>query len=271
MATQTEVFVIDFSRMNRFQMGKKLGRVSVVGAIGVVMLAVLVGCVSRPPVPARPKLAIILDDAGEKTGFYKDIYALPCPVTLAIIPFAPQAQAVLSMTRKHKLDVIGHIPMQSPITSEYAAVLATNMTASEISLNLTRAIDLLPGIQGINNHMGSLASMDRPAMDAVMAVLEARKMFIVDSRTTRDSQIVVEARDWGVACVAKDEFLDSEAGQEKIEKHLRYLLSLARKRGYAVGIGHVQNLETIMVLNEFMHKHARDVELVGINRLIKAI
>jgi polysaccharide deacetylase 2 family uncharacterized protein YibQ len=239
------------------------------GFVGLGLAFTLAGCVTRTPSPARPRLAIVLDDAGNENGFYGEIYVLPRPVTLAIIPNTPWAATVLRQARQHRMDTIGHIPMQSSVTNE-PFVVTTNMTAVEIFEGLTAAIDSLPGIKGINNHMGSLASADRQTLEPVMAVLKAKHMFIVDSRTTRDSQIFKTAQDWEIPCLAKDDFLDSEAGEERIRKHLRYLLSVARKRGYAVGIGHVQNLETILVLNDFMREHANDVEFVGISQLIQA-
>lgn len=239
------------------------------GLIGLGLATGMTGCVTRSPAPAKPRLAIILDDAGNENGFYDEIFKLPRPVTLAIIPHTPWAAPLLRRARQKGMDTIGHIPMQSPVTNEIF-VVTTNMTATEIYENLTAAIDSLPGIRGINNHMGSLVSTDPASLAPVMAVLKAKRMFIVDSRTTRGSLILKTAQERGIPCLAKDDFLDSEGGADRMRKHLSYLLSVARKRGYAVGIGHVQNLEAILALGDFMREHAKDVEFVGISQLIQA-
>lgn len=248
---------------------RRLAMTILAGAAWLGLVATMPGCVTRPFAHAKPRLAIILDDAGNENGFYDEIYTLPRPVTLAVIPHTPWAPEVLRQARQRRIDTIGHIPMQSSVTNELF-IVSTSMSANEIYENVTAAIDSLPGIKGVNNHMGSLASADRRTLEPVMAVLKAKRMFIVDSRTTRRSLILKAAQDWGLPCLAKDDFLDSEEGEERIRKHLRYLLSIARKRGYAVGIGHVQKLETILVLEDFMREHANDVDFVGISALMRS-
>ena len=238
--------------------------------IGLGLALVGVGCITRPASPAKPQLTILLDDAGEY-GAYDVIFSLPQPVSLAVLPGTPLADWVLREARRHGTDVIGHIPMESfmPDDSGNVSLVTDDMDEKEVRAHLETALRALPGIRGINNHRGSAASVNPKLMDWVMAVLKEKGLFMVDSRTHHDSIIPEVARRHGVPCLAKNEFIDSEAGEVAARRHLDYLLTRAKQSGYALGIGHVYHRPALLALNRFMNEHAGEVEFVGINRLIK--
>lgn len=234
------------------------------------MLLVGAGCVTHPVSAPKPRIAIVLDDAGEY-GSYDIIFSLPHPVSLAIIPGSPLSDWVLREARRNGTDIMGHIPMESflPDDTGNVSLVTGDMDEKELRAHLETALRTLPGIKGINNHRGSAASVNRPLMDKVMVILKEKGLFMMDSRTHRDSIIPQAARQCGVPCLAKDDFTDSESGEGKAYRHLDYLLSVARTRGYAVGIGHVQHRPALLALNRFMNTHAGDIEFIGINRMMK--
>jgi polysaccharide deacetylase 2 family uncharacterized protein YibQ len=124
-------------------------------------------------------------------------------------------------------------------------------------------------VVGVNNHMGSRATRSRAEMDAVMAELAARGLVFVDSRTTHGSVAHVAASARGIPNLRNDLFLDVDTDDPReIRRRLDRLLVIARKRGWAVGIGHVHP-NTIAVLEDFLPGvDPADVELVPVSELI---
>ncbi len=235
----------------------------------VLLLAGLLSPLQAEESPAiRPQVAIILDDAGMKNGHYQEMMALPQPVTIAIIPGTACATQVLAEARSKGFDAIGHIPMQPENTNYHKAVVAPFMTADQIRTNLNAALNRLPGIVGINNHMGSLESLDRRTLGVVMEVLKPRDLFMIDSRTNLRSVVAQVAREHGVPCVIQDEFLDGVQKPDVIKGNLDRLLARARRRGYAVGIAHVTRPVTMAVLGTYMQQHAGEVQFVGVTLIL---
>jgi polysaccharide deacetylase 2 family uncharacterized protein YibQ len=106
-------------------------------------------------------------------------------------------------------------------------------------------------------------------MDAVMAEIASRGLVFVDSRTTSGSVAHVAASARGIPNLRNDLFLDVDTDDPvEIRRRLDKLLEIARKRGWAVGIGHVHP-NTIAVLEEFLPSvDPADVELVPVAELI---
>jgi hypothetical protein len=130
-------------------------------------------------------------------------------------------------------------------------------------------LDGLPGVVGVNNHMGSAATRSRPEMAAVMEVLAARGLPFLDSQTTAASIAHLAATEAGVPTLRNDIFLDADdADAALVRERLDFLVRKARQRGWAVGIGHV-NEATISALEAFLPTLAPgDVELIAVADLI---
>lgn len=217
----------------------------------------------------KPKVAIIIDDAGTKGGYYKKLFTLPAKITVAIIPATVRAKEIAKKARSKGFEVIGHIPME-PLRKniESTRLLRTSMKEKELRKNLRFYLNNLPGIKGINNHMGSKISVDRNSLKIIMQELQKRKMFIIDSRTNSKSIIPDVARFYGVKCLASDVFLDGNKDEQVIEEKLHRLISLAKKRGYAVGIGHIHRKAMLDALAKIMKKYRKQVQFVGVSELI---
>jgi len=143
------------------------------------------------------------------------------------------------------------------------------MGSAEIRAAVATGLESLPGVVGVNNHMGSRATRSRPEMDAVMEEVSAHGLVFVDSRTSPGSVAHVAASARGVPNIRNDLFLDVDTEDPvEIRARLQKLLKIARKRGWAVGIGHVHP-NTIAVLEEFLPSlDPADVELVPVSELI---
>ena len=107
----------------------------------------------------------------------------------------------------------------------------------------------LPSIEGVNNHMGSKATEDRALMTIIFKMIKKKGLFFVDSMTAHNTICEGLADEMGLAFGKRDVFLDNINTREEITKQIMVLAQKARRRGYAVAIGHDRHL-TMQVLKE---------------------
>jgi len=60
-----------------------------------------------------PTLALVIDDVGYSLEHGRRAIALPAPVTVAILPFAPNTTTLAELAASRGADVILHEPMQA--------------------------------------------------------------------------------------------------------------------------------------------------------------
>ena len=126
----------------------------------------------------------------------------------------------------------------------------------------------VPHAIGVNNHMGSRFTEDRQAMHAFLEVIRSEGMFFVDSTTSAESIGMDEAREMGIRTARRNVFLDNVHTQEDICRQLKELISIARKKGWAIGIGH-PNEATLTALELCRETLLKNVRLVGIQQLVE--
>ena len=100
------------------------------------------------------------------------------------------------------------------------------------------ALETTPHVKGMNNHMGSRATADGRVMAAVLKVCKKHGLFFIDSMTTQRSAVRDAARKARVATLSNDLFIDNK-GEDRRE-NMGKIISIARRRGYAVAIVHVK-------------------------------
>lgn len=197
-------------------------------------------------------LSIVIDDLGYRLEAGEAAIRLPAPVTLAVIPGTPYAQALMAAAGERDKEIIIHMPMAASLQAPgdpYTLLL--DMSEHEFEHTLSQAFEELAGATGLNNHMGSALTADRSAMNRVMGELAKRDMFFIDSRTTEDSLAMDVARELGVPAFARSVFLDNDRDAAKIAEQLKIAVDLARRKGRALAIGHPFP-ETLRVLDELL-------------------
>jgi polysaccharide deacetylase 2 family uncharacterized protein YibQ len=189
----------------------------------------------------RPKLAILIDDFGyADNDLIEAFLSLDFPVTISVIPSLPHSQDAAALAHKLGKEILLHLPMEpvEPMKSDVDVVL-TSMNDRDIRDLVERYAGELPYVSGANNHMGSLATQDARVMKAVLSVLKSRGLFFLDSLTSGKSVAYNTARSMGVGSARNDLFLDAETEDPGvIEKRLERLISIAKRNGSAIGIGH---------------------------------
>lgn len=216
-----------------------------------------------------PKVSIILDDGGFRDPDNDPALNLPTELIFSIIPDAFYARQLAEKAYNKGFQIMIHLPMQNkPGISKpaYTTELMINMKEEEIKERVQKACEVIPYAKGLNNHTGSLFTLKSEPLRLLAKVLKERKMFFVDSLVVPKSIAYSVMKEEGVVAYRRDVFLDHDYSTSKIKERLLELKSIARKRGYAIGIGHFRDL-TIDVLSEELPKfNSEGIKLVHIGK-----
>ncbi len=231
--------------------------------------------IKRPKVPpkGRPEVAIIIDDVGYDRAMAEKFIRLDKNLTLSIFPYAPYRRTIAKMAGKHGLGLMLHLPMEP---NEYPHVkpgpgsLLTSMTPDRLIAQLNKDLDQVPGIQGVNNHMGSKMTARSDQMNQIFTILKKRGYFFIDSRTTKETVCRSSARLLKVPFAQRKVFLDHTLNPETIRRQIRRLVRYARKYGFAVGIGHPHEV-TYRVLKQELPRMRQKVRLVRASEIVHVI
>ena len=217
------------------------------------------------------KIVLIIDDIGVDHRHSDEAVALPGPLTLSFLPYAKHLDKQAKNGRDHGHELMIHMPMEplDPDLDTGPMLLHEGMTPEEFETTLNKALSAFDGYVGLNNHMGSRLTRDRGAMEHLMDILRKRGLLFVDSRTTSNSVAANVAATYGLPHISRDVFLDDDPAPEKIRQSLAHLELVARKRGYAVAIGHPRP-HTIKALKEWLPTlKDKKLALVPVSAVVK--
>ena len=197
-------------------------------------------------------IVLVIDDFGYRNDAISDGFLnLPIPITCAVLPGHKQSSPVAKKAVSAGKEVIIHMPMQSSVASEGEDEfkLKVGMTSQEIEWRLNEALKEIPEALGINNHQGSKATADGKVMAVVASVLKNKDKFFLDSRTSSKTVGESTMRSVGVLNARRHVFLDNDLSVEKISNQFDELVRISKKKGVAIGIGHVKG-NTLKVLQK---------------------
>ena len=202
------------------------------------------------------KIAIVLDDAGYNYQSADIFYQSQLPLTFALIPDLPNSYEHYKKINNAGMDVILHIPMEPEKGADFVEkqAILVSMSNQEITEKLKIFFNHYPNAIGMNNHMGSRAVKDFRVVNTILDFAKSRHVFWLDSKTTPASVSYKVAKEKNIKYMERDVFLDNENTEEYAEKAMIQLIKIAKKRGYAIGIGHVQSDKLYPVLEKYREK-----------------
>ena len=104
----------------------------------------------------------------------------------------------------------------------------------------------------------------------LMEEISAREnLFFVDSYTTHKSVALQLADELDVAAAKRDVFLDPDRSSDTVAREFERLITLARRRGTAIAIGHPSETTLSFLEQQIPLLAARDVELVRVGELVR--
>lgn len=189
------------------------------------------------PAPARPRLAVIIDDIGHDMEAARTLTTGQTPVTLAILPYAEHAPQIAAEARAAGVEVFVHLPME-PVGLEDPGpgAITTALSPVQVAARVEAALARVPGAAGLNNHMGSRATRDPGVVAALFQALSGRDLIFVDSLTHPGSLAAGAARVAGLDVFERDVFLDAEGADP--DAQIDAAVARALETGQAVAIGH---------------------------------
>ncbi|QFU77565.1 divergent polysaccharide deacetylase family protein [Halioglobus maricola] len=232
-------------------------------------------CLEPPPSSLaardpRATVVLIIDDLGHQLRNGMAMVELPGKLNLAVLPHTPHGRHLAEAGYAAGKEIMLHAPM-----SNHGGIalgqggLTASLSREEFDHALSAAIEDIPHLRGINNHMGSELTEMPLQMGWVMQQLLMRELYFVDSRTTVNTVAAKTAAQFSVPHLSRTVFLDNERNAEAIGRHFDKLLALAEERGLAVGIGHPY-LETSDFLREAIPAMAcRGVALALVSEVLQ--
>ena len=219
---------------------------------------------------ARPKIVVILDDMGVDPVATERALSFPGPLTYSFLPYAEGVERFAHAARERGGEVMLHLPMAPKGPDDPGPnALRADMTGGEFLRALEWNLSRFDGYRGVNNHMGSALTANMAAMKTVLAYLDARGLFFVDSVTTGASVARRAGEEVGARVLMRDVFLDATPGDRaEVRRQLELVERIAMETGYAVAIGHPRP-ETLDVLGPWLTSaRARGFELTTPSALI---
>jgi len=189
-------------------------------------------------------LYFIIDDAGYSLEKLKPFLDFPGNLTIAVLPGLEYSRQSAELALEKGKKVILHQPMDAVNgnnTGPFA--IKTGMDEKTITAVLEKNISSLPGITGVNNHMGSAVTSDERMMDIILRYLQKKSLVFIDSLTTSESVSKNSGAKIGFAIAQRDIFLDNVDTREGIMESLNTGRLEAENKGYAIMIGHVWSSE----------------------------
>ncbi len=219
----------------------------------------------------KPKIALVIDDFGySRNAVIESFIDIGLPLTLSVIPTLSHSEYCLTRIAKERKQAILHLPMEAEgFISDVAPVL-TGMAVAAIDSLVTFYLGRTPGVIGVNNHLGSLATQDPRVMIAVLEVIKRRELFFFDSLTSNKSIAYNTAKSLGVPTARNDLFIDADTEDpEVVKERLERLFNIAMTRGYAIGIGHPRpwTLDAIRTYEDRFRESS--VEMVFLSALVE--
>lgn len=208
-----------------------------------------------PPVEAKYKLYLVIDDVGNDT-IYKKFLDFPGEITFAVMPQRTFSTSAAQNIRKAGKEYIIHQPMEAlnKASNPGAGAIYSGMNKNEIYEIMSENMRSVPYAKGINNHMGSRVTSDSETLAHVFDFLSDKKMFFLDSMTMLPDDRYVGANLAGLFSLPYAQrnsmFIDNEKERTAMLRMINQGKQTAVNKGHAVMIGHATTSELADILIE---------------------
>lgn len=193
----------------------------------------------------QPTIAIIIDDMGNHLKTGNQLIDMPYPLTLAFLPHRKHTSELARKAHRLNKEIMLHIPMANTLGLDLGpGGLTVGMKKADLTHTLRKAIQSIPYVQGVNNHMGSALTQRRVEMSWVMEEIYHYPLYFVDSRTIASSVAIDTAQKNHIPSLSRDVFLDHWQTRKSIHNQFNRLIDVAKKKGTAIAIGHPHKVTT---------------------------
>ncbi|MCX6090041.1 MAG: divergent polysaccharide deacetylase family protein [Candidatus Atribacteria bacterium] len=216
------------------------------------------------------QVALVIDDFGYNLEEARMFLRFPIKMNFSIFPHLPLSRQIAEMVAKKGDEVLIHLPMEAVQDSQNQRetfLLRTGTSDVTMGEMVRSALQSMPMAKGINNHKGSRATQDLNLMKEFMVHLQGSHLYFLDSVTIGNSRASEAAIEKGVRSYRRDVFLDGSSSTEDILQQLRETVAVARKKGYAIAIGHART-NTYLTVKSFLDSFQDpEVEFVFVSEI----
>ncbi|WP_149715806.1 divergent polysaccharide deacetylase family protein [Campylobacter concisus] len=217
-------------------------------------------------VKGRAKLVLIIDDVAtfEHASMVKSI---GLKITPSIFPATKTHPDTPNIARTFEFYMI-HLPMQAKhFDSPEIGTLTVNESFESMHEKIKKIRRDFPRAKYTNNHTGSRFTSDYDAMDKAYRALIEQGFIFVDSKTIAQTAVARAAKKYNQPYISRDIFLDDDPSANAVRRELVAAVNLAKKRGYAIAIGHPKK-NTIAVIKASKNNILKDVEVVYLKDIL---
>ena len=217
-------------------------------------------------VKGRAKLVLIIDDVAtfEHASMIK---SLGLKITPSIFPATKTHPDTPNIARSFEFYMI-HLPMQAKhFDSPEIGTLTINESFESMHEKIKKIRRDFPRAKYTNNHTGSRFTSDYDAMDKAYRALIEQGFIFVDSKTIAQTAVARAAKKYNQPYISRDIFLDDDPSAAAVRRELVAAVNLAKKRGYAIAIGHPKK-NTIAVIKASKNNILKDVEVVYLKDIL---
>jgi polysaccharide deacetylase 2 family uncharacterized protein YibQ len=219
----------------------------------------------------KPKLSIILDDAGRDLDTLKKILKIRYPITIATIPYTVHDIESVQLIKKAGKTAFLHQPGEPksyPDDDPGKGAVFLNTPEKLVKITIQKNFERLKGVDGFNTHMSSAITESEKKM---MQILKAAKKYtniFVDSRTSPNTVAYDVCLQMHMKCGQNKRFIDNELDHNYIKGKLKESAEYAKKHGKIIIIGHLKP-DTVDVLLEYLPEIEKSgVKIVNINEVL---
>ena len=217
-------------------------------------------------IKGRAKLVIVIDDVAtfEHASMIK---SLGLKITPSIFPATKTHPDTPNIARTFEFYMI-HLPMQAKhFDSPEIGTLTINESFESMHEKIKKIRKDFPRAKYTNNHTGSRFTSDFDAMDKAYRALIEQGFVFVDSKTIAQTAVARAAKKHNQPYISRDIFLDDDPSASAVRRELMAAVNLAKKRGYAIAIGHPKK-NTISVIKESKNNLLKDVDVVYLKDIL---
>ncbi|MHA1524919.1 MAG: divergent polysaccharide deacetylase family protein [Alphaproteobacteria bacterium] len=187
------------------------------------------------------QVAVLIGGMGISTsGTSAAIKTLAPAVTLAFAPYGGNLQSWVDRARSQGHEVMLQIPMEPfdyPDNDPGPHTLLTTLKDKENLTRLNWLLGRFTGYTGITNYMGAKFTATEAALKPIMAQVTARGLSYFDDGASPRSRAATLAQAAQTTFIRGNVLLDVEQSSAAIDKALLKLETVAKERGFAIGVG----------------------------------
>ena len=229
---------------------------------------------SEATVTGKHCIAYIIDDIGYDIEPVHRLVHMGIPVTLSILPRCPYSRRAADEATCSGLEIMLHLPMEPheyPEKNPGDGALFTHMTKGAIIDLMEEHIAAVPGIRGVNNHMGSHFMEGEEKLTVVFGELKKRGLFFIDSCTTSHSMGRRVAKKTGIGYASRDVFIDNNGRYRDTVDILTNIIQTRDRWHTLILIGHPYE-STLEAMEQTIHRmKSAGITIVPVSSLVQRV